>query len=297
MITKTYLCGVNEIKTYSSVHRKNDHLRFGISRMEEIYDRHEGKPDVPHRHDYFTIVLVINGEGEHVIDFHTHVLSSHQAYFISPGQVHQIIENRRSVGYAIVFNASFLAANNIPLSFIEDVHLFQAESAAPAMALKNEAEETLQGYCEQMLTWYASDQQLKEQALGSLLKLFLISSNSYCTLPLDSNEELEAGRTILKRFKAMVNANHAKWHSTSDYAKSLNISPDHLNRTIKSLIGKTAKETIQDRIIIAAKRLLYFTELSTKEIGFQLGFEEPSHFSAFFKKCTGQSPTEFKKST
>jgi AraC-like DNA-binding protein len=58
--------------------------------------------------------------------------------------------------------------------------------------------------------------------------------------------------------------------------------------------GKTAKEHIQARIALEAKRLLHFSDLSVKEIGFQLGFPEPANFSAFFKKCTGSSPSNFK---
>ena len=67
------------------------------------------------------------------------------------------------------------------------------------------------------------------------------------------------------------------------------------NRIIKNSIGKTAKEYIQSRLTTEAKRLLYFSNLSNKEIGFELGFNEPAHFSAFFKKCTQLSPSNFKK--
>ncbi|MBL4708824.1 MAG: helix-turn-helix domain-containing protein, partial [Flavobacteriales bacterium] len=54
-----------------------------------------------------------------------------------------------------------------------------------------------------------------------------------------------------------------------------------------------AKEYIQSRIITEAKRLLYFSKLSNKQIGYELGFGEPANFSAFFKKCTGFSPSNF----
>ena len=64
---------------------------------------------------------------------------------------------------------------------------------------------------------------------------------------------------------------------------------------MKSKIGKTAKDYIQARIITEAKRLLYFTGISNKEIGYELGFNEPANFSAFFKKNTQLLPSNFKK--
>lgn len=283
-----------EIKTYSKVKKDDDQLHFGISRMEDIYDRHGGEPDLPHRHEFFTILLVVEAKGCHTIDFEQHKLSGNQAHFIAPGQVHQLVEDQKSHGYSIVFNASFLAENNIPLNFLDDVHLFQMEQSAP-LELTEDQTSQLQRYCEEMLIWYGSERMMNDQALGALLRLFIISSSNYCTIPPSTQDEIEAGASIIKKFKHLLNAHFHEWHATSTYAEELAISPDHLNRTIKSLTGKTAKESIQARIVVAAKRLLYFSDLSTKEIAFQLGFEEPSHFSSFFKKCTGQSPTDFRK--
>ncbi|VAX18427.1 Transcriptional regulator, AraC family [hydrothermal vent metagenome] len=88
---------------------------------------------------------------------------------------------------------------------------------------------------------------------------------------------------------------NAQWHATSDYAKELFVTPDHLNRIVKLLTGKTTKEFIQSRISVEAKRMFYLSNLSIKEIGYKLGFSEPANFSAFFKKCTGKSPSTFKK--
>jgi len=112
--------------------------------------------------------------------------------------------------------------------------------------------------------------------------------------PLESDIDA-SGDNLVRSFKNLVDLSYKNEHSTHFYSNLLHISADHLNRTIKSKIGKTAKDYIQARIITEAKRLLYFTSLSNKEIGYELGFNEPANFSAFFKKHTQLSPSSFKK--
>ena len=286
---------MDQIKTYQQVNKTNAAKSFGISRMEDIYDKHGGKPDTPHRHNYYTTVLVKQAKGQHFIDFEAYDLKGNQVYFISPGQVHQIVEAEKSFGYAMVFSIEFLVKNNVPLSFIEDLNLFNDYGKTPPLELTDEHMKRLSDYAEEMNYYFNSDDKFKDQAIESVLKLFLIYCNNICTVPSDNPQNIEAGNSILKNFKTLVDQNFTKWHQTSNYAHELNITPDHLNRTIKSLIGKTAKEYIQSRITIAAKRMLYFSGLSNKEIGYELGFSEPANFSAFFKKCTGESPSQFKK--
>lgn len=284
------------IKVYSNVNKVDPQKSFGISRMEDIYIKHQGVPDTPHRHDYYTVLLVKKARGKHIIDFNEYNFEGNQVYFISPGQVHQILEEEQSFGYSMVFSSQFLLENSIPCSFIDDLNLFYNYGQSPPLSISDEQMQKLSSFCEDIITYNLSDDKFKEQAIGSILKLFLIQCNNLCTLPPQENTQtIEAGNTILRRFKEMVDEHFTEWHSTSQYADALNITPDHLNRTIKSLIGKTAKDYIQSRITVAAKRMLYFSDHSTKEIGYALGFAEASHFSAFFKNCTGSSPSQFKK--
>jgi AraC-like DNA-binding protein len=262
--------------------------------MEAIYDRRKGQKDQPHRHDYYTILLIKEAEGKHVIDFNTYALEPKTITFISPGQVHQVIENKRSEGFSLVFSSDFLAQSNIPVEFIEDLNLFECYGESPPLALDPDEFEQLSAYTEEMLMLQHSETALKEQALGALLKLLLIRSNNLCHLPKADIVVQSTGQSTFRKFRELLNQNFSKWHATADYASALHITPDHLNRVVKSLSGKTAKEHIQSRLLTAARRLLYFTDESLKEIAYSLGFKEPAHFSAFFKKSSGTTPSQFR---
>ena len=92
----------------------------------------------------------------------------------------------------------------------------------------------------------------------------------------------------------MVDDRYSEWHQVQDYAAKIHITPKHLSQTVKQITGRSAKNMIQDRLELEAKRMLLHTELSIKEISFQLGFEDPLYFSGFFKKRAGVSPSSFR---
>jgi AraC-like DNA-binding protein len=281
------------IKTYYEPDREK-HLSFRISKMEDAFDLNGGKADDPHRHDFYTVLLIEKGKGQHLVDFNTYDVAKQQVYFIHPGQVHQLAEDERSYGYSILFSTDFLIQNSIPIAFIQDLNLFHDYGSSPPLLLQAEGLARLKAYAQEMMEQQRLELKFKSEAIGSLLRLFLIECNRICALP-SNTQTHEAGNSVLKQFKQLVEEHYLEWHHTSSYASKLHITPDHLNRTVKQLIGKTAKEYIQSRITIEAKRLLYFSDYSAKEIGYQLGFTEPAHFSTFFKNCTKLSPSSFRK--
>ena len=191
-----------------------------------------------------------------------------------------------------MFSHDFLVLNNIPPTFIEDLNLFNDFSETPPLEPNEGNFLTIQKYLKEMYEIFHSEMSYKEEAIGALLKLVLILCNNVCSLPQD---DINTVNSIFRNFKQLINQHYKTDHHTNFYAELLHISPDHLNKVVKQNSGKSAKEHIQSRIIIAAKRMIYFSNLSNKEIGHELGFSEPANFSAFFKKCVGVSPSQFRK--
>lgn len=286
---------MSTVKTYQKVNAEHKNVSFGISKMEDIYTKRNGAVDEPHRHNYYTVLIINKAKGEHKIDFNTYDLSNKQIYFVAPGQVHQVIETEKSIGYSMVFSNHFLVENSIPLSFIDSLNLFQNYGQSPPL-LPSEAQfEAIEGFAQNIFKLFNSDSAMKNLSIGAFLKLLLIECNNICSInPIESDVDT-TGDNLIRAFKKGVENNYKKEHSTTFYANELFITPDHLNRTVKARIGKTAKDYIQARIITEAKRLLYFTDLANKEIAYELGFNEPANFSAFFKKNTQFSPSSFKK--
>ncbi|NML21409.1 helix-turn-helix domain-containing protein [Pseudoflavitalea sp. G-6-1-2] len=99
---------------------------------------------------------------------------------------------------------------------------------------------------------------------------------------------------LVRKFNLLVEANFRTEHAVSFYAKQLFKSPKTLSNLFAIYNDKSPSQVIQERILIEAKRQLTFTDLPVKEIGYDLGFEDMSHFSNFFKKLTRQSPLDFR---
>ena len=286
---------MDAVKTYQNANARNEDAHFGMSRTEDIYNRRGGEADDPHRHNFYTVLVLREASGIHKIDFNSYELGSRQVFFVAPGQVHQIIENSPSVGFVMTFSVDFLIENSIPLSFISDLNLFQGFAQSPPLILSASHFELIQEFCQKMYGLYTGNQSMKYMSIGAYLKLLLIQCSMNCDLDPSDEQREEAAHTLIRNFKSEVNKFFRQEHGTSFYAERLNITPDHLNRSFKSKTGRTAKEYIQSRIVTEAKRLLFFTDMTNKEIGFQLGFSEPANFSAFFKKQTDRSPSAFRK--
>lgn len=282
----------HEVPSYGLQH---DHrsVPFALRTMEEIDQANQGEPDRPHRHNYYTILWSFTATGTHMIDFVDYEIAPQYIFFVSPRQVHQVRTDPDPGGVVLLFTSEFLQMNDIREEFIDRLKIFRTCEENPPLIILEPQAATLRLYVEQMQL----AQQLPDyryEALGAWLKLFLITCNNVCDLAPAHPQELQAGQTILRQFKQLVESHVTEWHKVSNYADQLFITPNHLNDVVRSLLGQTAKEYIQRRLTLEAKRCAAFGTTTTKELAHTLGFRSPSHFTKFFRAQTGQTISEFK---
>ncbi len=124
-----------------------------------------------------------------------------------------------------------------------------------------------------------------------IIKATRLAKQQYLQHSLETGTKFD----IIRNFNLLVELHYRKQHSVQFYAAEMNKSPKTISNLFAIYNHKSPLEVIQDRIVMEAKRLFYYTDKSAKEVGYELGFDDPGHFSRFFKNGTGMSPSEFKK--
>ena len=285
----------NKIPTQQLMHA-NEQVSFAFRTMEENHLLLKKRPDVPHRHDFYTVILVKSACGSHFIDYVEYPMQPRIVFFVGPGQVHQIvINNDDPSGDILMFSDEFLNKNYISEEFILNLGMFSCGEGTPPISLSEETFQKLCSISAEIKLAFEGDSPFKFDIIAAHLKLFLIECNKFAVPSKENDPQaLQSGRPLVKKFRQLLEQHYQQWHKVNEYADAMNISPDYLNNVVRNNIGKTAKEIIFQRIIVESKRLGLYTNLTTKEIAYKLGYDDPSHFSKFFKKETQQSFTEFR---
>ena len=247
----------------------------------------------PHYHDFFQVSLII-GQGRLMHDFRERDIDGPTLFFLRPGQVHTIGAREGLSGTVISFTQAFFDHESPPPSRLYEMPFFSPGETVPWLSLDEarvgpmgEIFAALQGEFDGALEGAA-------EVLRALLRILFVKAGRLYAAAHPAGKA-SRGSLLARQFSLEVERRFREWHSLPPYARQLGVSANHLNEVVKEQTGHAAGEIIRQRRLLDAKRLLLHSDLSVSEIGYQLGFEDPSYFSRFFRRYTLHTPARFRQ--
>ncbi len=242
----------------------------------------------PHRTSFYQLIWLTSGQMTFIIDFKPTTIHKNEMLLITCGQVCQFDITSKYKGYAILFTPSFLSESELDTNFIYTSEIFNPINLNKSFNLPHQVLQSLITLLKNEINLPPDQHQHK--IARSYMRAILLQMERHYIQPINNTFNPK-----VREFINAVEKNYKNNRQTSFYAKLLNVREKALNSKLDSVLGKSAKEYIDSRIILEAKRYLSYSNLSVKEIGFNLGFDEPTNFNKYFRKHTNTTPLKFRE--
>lgn len=275
---------------------KYEDLQIEVVPLETLTKANKDFLVTPHRTNFYHIFLFENSQPPFLIDFEDIEIQPYTLLFVNKDHVHQFDKSMKYEGLVLIFTDAFFCISENDTTFLRSGIFFNDYSTKPALELDKNSFEKFKTICENIADELSlpSDKS-KHILLKNLLQNLLL---------LAEREKGKRGFTELKKgdnldytlfFQDLLERNFAKLKKVNDYAKLICISEKRLAIATTKVLGETPKAVINNRILMEAKRFLVHTNLTVKEIGQKLGFEDSAYFVRYFKKNTENTPLEFRE--
>lgn len=197
--------------------------------------------------------------------------------------------------YLLLFNREFYCIHENDNEVSCEGLLFWGSSDLPVIQLNEEEKPKFDSLFQVFEDELGTRDNIQGEMLRMLLKRLIIKSTRIARKQLFPDGIGSKQTELIRRFNILVEQHYKEHHQVNTYADMLYKSPKTLSNVFASAGHKTPLEMIHDRIALEGKRQLLQTDRLAKEIAYDLGFVEQSHFSRFFKKETGMAPSEYRK--
>ncbi|MGI4869861.1 MAG: helix-turn-helix domain-containing protein [Janthinobacterium lividum] len=248
---------------------------------------------VPHRKGYYELLLVRHCHSRHWLDMQRLDLQPNTLYFTTPAHVHLKEQTEPLTGTVVSFAPELLVAD--ASGTLAQLPLLTNPAQAHALQLTPADVDFLETLFVHLRRECAQHQPWRTVMLLTYLQTALLYLSRLYQAQYPAPYPPEG--PLLARFTALLNAHYTSLHQVSDYAARLGLRPGVLNAQLRQQTGKTASTLLHERLVLEARRRLFHTDLSVAEIAFALGFEDPSYFSRFFRRLTGQAPAAYRAAT
>ena len=275
-----------------------DHFQLDKPHFNDFYIHDLSKetyklklPLPPHRKTVNDFIVVTSGTMTKSAGIDIYEVGQNSIFVLPVGQITtttNISENLK--GFYCHFSNDFISDNKSQIDFLNQFPFLEWLNN-PILNLEVEDAEILFNLLKRIEHIY--NHQLNYELIKCYLVTFLMELKSLQKST--QNNNLNATQRIVFDFKHILSKYIKEQHDIDFYAKKLNISPNHLNRCVKEIFEKSTTQMIAEMLTLEAKVLLYQPSISISEVSYSIGFDDPSYFGRFFKKQSGQTPTEFRK--
>ncbi|MFJ9410975.1 helix-turn-helix domain-containing protein [Streptomyces sp. NPDC101393] len=249
----------------------------------------------PHRPGFHHLLAVDSGRLVHSVDFREHPLTPGDLLWSRPGQVQHFGDLSGAEGRLVLFESGFLDPATAATARIEDWY------GPPVRHLDGAAARGVDEALGQLHREFGAlgvlPLDVHLDVLRHLLAVLVLRAaypggpQGGVTGPGDGS--CEAGATYL-RFRDAVERDFTRSRRVADYARSLGYAPRTLSRATEAAAGVGAKEFIDRRVELEAKRLLAHGDQPAARIADRLGFDDATNFTKFFQRRAGTTPIAFR---
>lgn len=269
------------------MHRHKDMAETGIYLKIVTSENLEIHPiEYAHRDDFYILGLITRGAVCIDIDFEMLTVSEGEIGLIRPGQIHRFLNCENFEGLMLFIERSIVS---------DQYKLIFEETSFSCKAIKASNIEFGELRVLYQLIYELTLRDGDLSVIRNLVSAFVgIAAGCFKRVSSLQSSYNSRHAEIVLQLNSLLQTYITESHSPSYYADKLNLSPVYLNEIVKRVTGWSVSNYIRNEIILQAKRLLYHTNLTVKEIASSLGFEDNAYFSRLFTKATGKSPLQFR---
>ncbi|MDB0037734.1 helix-turn-helix domain-containing protein [bacterium] len=254
----------------------------------------EPAQDLLKKKSFYKILWSKNSGTTITIDDYKLELKKNEVIFCTPLNVMEVpIESEGLLSF--VFNKEFFCIQTNDDQVSCNGFLFYGSSQPQAIQLNDKESERLDNLTQLFKEDLLIKDSLQGEMLRSLLKRLLIQSTRMAKDDLPEPKISNVHMNVIREYNVLVEKHFRELHQVNEYASLLFKSPKTLANIFPKYSERSPISVINDRILLEAKRLLMHSDKSSNEIAEELGYKDSGHFSKFFKKHEGLSPSVFKK--
>ena len=252
------------------------------------------------RRDFYKMGLVTGDMtvyyGDQILEINDTVL-----FFVNPNVPHSVVRRtKNTTGYACLFTETFITRRE-QTGILKSSPLFHTGDS-PVIPLNNEQAAFMTGIFQKMLAVHSGDYPYKGEMIRSCVELII--HEALRIQPSQNVSQFKNAATRIthlfmdlleRQFPIERTSEPLRLRTAQDFAASLAVHVNYLNRSVKEVTGKPTSVHIATRITAEAKALLHHTDWSVADVAYALGFEYPTYFNNYFKRVTGTTPQSHRK--